>query len=273
MGNSFVRKAAVAGMFYPGDAASLEEMVRRFLGSGPSTPRARVKAVICPHAGYIYSGAVAGAVYGSVEIPDTVVLLGPNHTGLGAEAAVMTEGVWEIPTGRVPVNEALAERLAASSGLFTPDMSAHLEEHSLEVQLPFLLHLNRGISIVPVTLMGTGPEAAREMGAALAGVLASAGDEVLVVVSSDMNHYEPDALTREKDSLAIERVLDLDAEGLLEVTSREHITMCGVFPSAIAIFAMKELGAEEARLVAYDTSGRTSGDMDHVVGYAGFTIK
>ncbi len=273
MGNSFVRKPAVAGMFYPGDAASLEEMVSRFTSPATGAQKERVKALICPHAGYIYSGAVAGAVYGSVEIPDTVILLGPNHTGLGAGAAVMTEGVWEIPTGRVPVNEALAEELAASSGLFTPDRAAHLEEHSLEVQLPFLLYLNAGISIVPVTFMGAGPDAAREMGGALAKVLASTEDDILVVVSSDMNHYESDTLTREKDSLAIERVLELDADGLLEVTSREHITMCGVFPSAIAMFAMKELGASEARLVAYDTSGPVSGDMDHVVGYAGFTIK
>ena len=272
MGDLLVRKAAVAGMFYPGDADSLEETVRRLLEAAQG-PKEHARAVICPHAGYIYSGAVAGAVYGSIEVPDTVILLGPNHTGLGAEAAVMTEGVWEIPTGRVPVNEPLAKKIAASSALFTPDRAAHREEHSLEVQLPFLLYLNRNISIVPMTFMGAGPAAARQMGEALARVLASTDEEVLMVVSSDMNHYEPDDLTREKDSHAIEPVLELDAEGLLEVTSREHITMCGAFPAAIALFAMKQLGAEEATLVAYDTSGTVSGDLDRVVGYAGFTIK
>jgi len=272
LGKVPVRKPAVAGMFYPGDAAALEEMLGRFLVPGAGGGKKRVKAVICPHAGYIYSGAVAGAVYGSIEVPEKVILLGPNHTGLGAEAAVMTEGVWEIPTGSVPVDEALAEKLASSSRLFTPDRTAHLQEHSLEVQLPFLLHLKSGLSIVPVTLMGRETTVAREMGEALARVLASTDEDVLVVVSSDMNHYESDARTREKDGRAIERVLALDAAGLLDLTSREHITMCGVFPAAIAIFAMKELGAEEARLVAYETSGPVSGDMDHVVGYAGFTI-
>ncbi len=269
MGNQFVRKAAVAGSFYPSDDDVLSGMVESFITRGE---KSRVMAVICPHAGYIYSGAVAGAVYGSIEVPDTVVLLGPNHTGMGARAAVMTEGVWEIPLGGVPVNGALAERIAASSALFTADRAAHLAEHSLEVQLPFLYHLNSRVSIVPVTLMSTGPEEAREMGEALAGVLSATDEEVLVVVSSDMNHYESDSLTREKDSLAIKKVLELDAPGLLEVTSREHITMCGVFPAAIAIFAMKKLGAKEARLLDYDTSGATSGDMEHVVGYAGFTI-
>ncbi len=269
MGEREVRRPAVAGMFYPAEPEVLGEMVEKLT---PPYEKRRVKAAICPHAGYIYSGAVAGAVYASMEVPDAVMLLGPNHTGMGAEAAVMTSGIWEIPTGRVPVNEDLAGRIVASSSLFEADGTAHLAEHSLEVQLPFLLRANKGVSIAPVTLMGTGAAAAREMGEALARVISEYGERVLVVVSSDMNHYESDSVTQKKDRLAIEKVLALDAAGLLDITSRRNITMCGVFPAAIALFAMKELGAEEARLVAYSTSGPVSGDMEHVVGYAGFTI-
>ncbi len=264
-----IRKAAVAGSFYPADAAELEKMVEEF--SAPQVKQ-RVKALICPHAGYIYSGPVAGAVYAAAVIPDTVILLGPNHTGLGADTAVMTEGVWQIPTGEVSVDKVLAKKILRSSELFTEDSSAHTMEHCLEVQLPFLYHMNKAVKIVPVTLMGSGYNEALQMGEALAGVISEYDKEVLVVVSSDMNHYESEAATRLKDNQAIERVLALDAKGLLDITKKKNITMCGVFPSAIAIIAMKGLGAKDAALIKYDTSGAVSKDMDHVVGYAGFTI-
>jgi len=269
MGNSLIRRAAVAGMFYPGEAEALTAMVE---GYCPKREEKTVMACICPHAGYIYSGAVAGAVYAGIRVPDTVILLGPNHTGMGDPAAVYTGGTWEIPTGQVPIDEGLARAVISSSALFTADNEAHLQEHSLEVQLPFLYYRNSGVKIVPITLMGRRAETAIEMGEALAGVLSKRGGEVLLAVSSDMNHFESESVTREKDSEAIDKVLALDAEGLLEVTARKNITMCGVFPSAIAITAMKKLGAVKANLVDYSTSGPTSGDMDHVVGYAGFTI-
>ncbi len=269
MGNPLVRRAAVAGRFYPGEARALSAMVEGFCRGGD---KAIVKACVCPHAGYIYSGAVAGAVYGAITVPDTVLLLGPNHTGMGAPAAVMSTGIWEIPTGRVAIDEDLAEAVLASSTLFRADDRAHLEEHSLEVQLPFLYYRNSGVKIVPITLMGTGLTAALEMGEAIAEVLSKYGSPVLLAVSSDMNHYESESITREKDNEAIERVLALDAEGLLDITTRKNITMCGVFPTAIAIVAMKKLGASTATLLEYSTSGATSGDMEHVVGYAGFTI-
>jgi len=269
MDNTLIRKPAVAGRFYPAEPEALEAMVRGFC---PDRETRRVMACICPHAGYIYSGAVAGAVYAEIVVPDTVILLGPNHTGLGARAAVMTRGIWKIPTGEISINESLAEAIVKSSPLFSDDTNAHIEEHSLEVQLPLLYYRNSGLQIVPITLMGTSYESALEMGEALAKVISDYDKEVLVAVSSDMNHYESEATTREKDSEAIEKVLALDAEGLLEVTTRKNITMCGVFPSAIAIIAMKRLGAHEATLVDYATSGPTSGDMEHVVGYAGFTI-
>jgi len=269
MGNPFIRKPAVAGSFYPRESQALTAMVKGFC---PDIEKKAVSACICPHAGYIYSGAVAGAVYAEIDIPNTVILLGPNHTGMGAPTAVMKSGVWEVPTGRAVIDEALATAVIASSPLFTADDRAHIEEHSLEVQLPFLLYRNSGVRIVPITLMGSRFESALEMGEALAEVLADYGSPVLVAVSSDMNHYESEAVTRQKDSLAIEKVLELDAEGLLDVTKEKNITMCGVFPTAIALIAMKKLGCHRANLVKRSTSGPTSGDMDHVVGYAGFTI-
>ncbi|MFQ5441932.1 MAG: AmmeMemoRadiSam system protein B [Thermodesulfobacteriota bacterium] len=264
------RKACVAGQFYPGDAEELQAALRGFL---PESVRQRATAVICPHAGYIYSGAVAGAVYSAVEIPDNVILIGPNHTGLGRRASVMTAGAWEIPTGVVEINEELAGLVVGCTDLFSSDVSAHLGEHSLEVQLPFLYYLNRDVKIVPITIMQADYGECVEMGSALSKVISSYNKEVLLVVSSDMNHFEPDDLTRQKDALAIERVKDLDAGGLLGVTASNDITMCGVLPAAVAIEAAGRLGAEKALLVKYATSAETSGDYGHVVGYAGFIIK
>ncbi|MBI5885032.1 MAG: AmmeMemoRadiSam system protein B [Deltaproteobacteria bacterium] len=265
-----VRKPCVAGRFYPQEESVLREDVSKFLGTGAAVERA--KAVMVPHAGYVYSGGVAGAVFSSVSIPDDVVLIGPNHTGLGENAAVMSSGIWRIPLGEMRVDEELAGMLIDSSALFTADNAAHLMEHSLEVQLPFLYQLNSGASIVPVTVMRADIADCEEMGLALAGVISECGREVLIVISSDMTHYEPDKSARAKDKLAIARICALDAPGLLDITEKKDITMCGVIPAVIAIFAARRLGAKQARLVRYATSGEASGDYSQVVGYAGVVI-
>jgi AmmeMemoRadiSam system protein B len=265
-----LRRACVAGQFYPRTEAELEEEVKGYLCSGKIE---KAKAVIAPHAGYMYSGHVAGAIYSSVEIPDDVILIGPNHTGLGENVSVMTGGEWEMPFGMVEINTELAEKVAQSSPLFRPDASAHLREHSLEVQLPFIHYRNGKTRFVPVTVMRAGKSECRELGAAIADVIINYGKEVLITVSSDMNHYETDERTREKDELAIKKVIELDPDGLLEVTGEYDITMCGVLPTAIALNAVKRLGATEARLVKYATSGEISGDFNQVVGYAGILIK
>jgi len=271
-----VRKPCVAGAFYPGEPEALKDEVARFLvppaefeGAG----RTKARALIAPHAGYVYSGHVAGAVYSVAEIPDNVILLGPNHTGMGAAVSVMAQGSWVLPSGTSGINERLAGLILQSSPLFTEDMAAHLREHSLEVQLPFIQAVNPGAEIVPITVMDAGTEEIREMGESLARVIAGFGPDVLLAVSSDMNHYEPDDETRRKDRMAIDMVTALDPVGLLEVTGTEGITMCGVLPAAIALTAAKALGAERARLVKYATSGDTSGDYSQVVGYAGFIIE
>ncbi|MBI5599247.1 MAG: AmmeMemoRadiSam system protein B [Deltaproteobacteria bacterium] len=268
-----MRKACVSGRFYPGNPDQLRKAVE---GYTKRLKKEKAVAVISPHAGYMYSGRVAGCVFSSVEIPDAVVLIGPNHTGLGESASVMTAGEWETPMGMVEINEPLAELIlhsASGAGVFSSDELAHLGEHSLEVELPFICLHNPDAAIVPVTVMPTAWTECEMMGHALAEAIRSYKKDVLIVVSSDMNHYESDRVTREKDKLAIDRVLKLDARGLIEITQDRNITMCGVVPAAIGIVAARLLNARKAELVDYATSGDSSGDYDHVVGYAGIVIK
>ena len=185
----------------------------------------------------------------------------------------MTTGSWELPTGPVEINPELADRVLGSTPLFKDDIAAHMMEHAIEVQLPFLQMMNADVRIVPITVMRADYPAAKELGRSIAGAIREHGSEVLIAVSSDMNHFESDALTRDKDRLAIDRVLALDAKGLLNVTAEHEISMCGVLPTAIAIEAAHALGATKAELVKYATSAEISGDYSHVVGYAGFIIE
>ncbi len=264
------RRPAVAGQFYPGSKKSLEKELRRFLEIGV-TPQPAT-AVIAPHAGYVYSGAVAGAAFARVEVPKRCIVLSPNHTGMGARAAVMGAGSWELPTGTIPVDEPLADRLLTASTELVDDASAHLAEHSLEVELPFLLARQPELSIVPITLAHLGPDACEEIGTAIAEVMRANDEPILIVASTDMNHYEDQSRTLEKDRLAIDRVLAMDPKGLLATCAEHRISMCGVVPTAIALWAALGLGATSATLIEHATSGDVSGDYDAVVGYAAFVI-
>jgi AmmeMemoRadiSam system protein B len=268
----YVRSPAVAGTFYPGAPAGLERVVRKLTRSGGE--REKALAVVAPHAGYIYSGAVAGEVFSSVEVPGQVVVLCPNHTGRGHRASILVEGSFSMPFGEVPVDAELARSLSAEAPLLREDRSAHAGEHSLEVMLPFLHRFSPAFRLVPVVLGGLSLDECRALGNALARVIRGerAKGEILVVASSDMTHYEPDGAARAKDALAIERILALDPEGLFRVVRGEGITMCGVLPVTVALFASVELGATRARLVRYATSGDTNGDRSRVVGYAGLVI-
>jgi len=265
------RKPAVAGQFYPGTESSLSEEVNRYLDAGV-TPR-KALAAVAPHAGYIYSGAVAGKVFASVEVPKKCIVLSPNHTGMGARAAMMTKGSWLIPTGQIPVDTELASTLLKHCDDFADDTTAHLAEHSLEVQLPFLLARQPELTIVPITFSHLNIESCRNIGHAIAEAVRKSKDDILLVVSTDMNHYEDQTRTLEKDRLAIERVKALDADDLLAVCAEQRISMCGVVPTAIAINACKELGASKVTLIEHKTSGDVSGDYAAVVGYAGFLIE
>ncbi len=264
------RKPAVAGTFYPGSPgrlqAFLEDAVR------PVAERTAAVGVVSPHAGYVYSGRVAGAVFGRVTVPGTVLLLGPNHTGMGTPASIMSSGAWITPLGNVPVATDLAEALKSASPILEEDSLAHAHEHSLEVQVPFLLHRNPAVGIVPVAFMLRGFPEVEEVGLSIAEVLKSWPEPVLIVASSDMTHYESADRAKEKDTKAIERVLELDAEGLLDTTKRFGITMCGAIPTAVLLVAARALGATRGELVTYATSGDVSGDYGSVVGYAGMVI-
>ncbi len=265
-----IRPPAVAGRFYPG----LPEVLSRDLSQyiQPAPRRIRALGCLVPHAGYMYSGHVAGAVYGALELPSTFVILCPNHTGVGAPLAMYAEGEWETPLGRAAVDCDLAAALRAACPSLSVDARAHAAEHSLEVQLPFLQRLVPGFTFLPLAL-GVGSFAPlEELGEALARVLPTFPRPVLVVASSDMNHYEDDRTTRVKDRRAIDAILALDARALYDVVRRQNVSMCGFGPAVAMLTASRRLGADRADLVRYATSGDVSGDRDAVVGYAGIAV-
>ena len=265
-----VREPAVAGRFYPADPARLRADVNSYL----SPSRNRVKAIGCiaPHAGYMYSGPVAGAVFAAVEIPERCVVLCPNHTGRGHPLAIMTEGKWRTPLGELPIDSKLANALLDSFAALAEDSAAHRSEHAIEVELPFLQTIRPDLHMVPIAV-GTGRLLLLEhLGQALASVIQSSEEEILIVASSDMNHYEDDKTTRVKDRKAIDKILALDPQGLYDTIMNESISMCGFGPAVGMLTAAKLLGAKKAELVQYATSGDTSGDKDMVVGYAGIVV-
>lgn len=264
------RQPAVAGQFYPGSPEALDRAVREMSVEGPATA---ALGVLVPHAGYVYSGAVAGAVYGSVDLPRDFVILGPNHTGMGPSASIMTGGIWQMPGGDVPVNGELADAILSHSQVLAADEAAHAYEHSIEVQLPFLQSLAGEISFVPICLMTGDAGHCRDVGHAVAEAIKAASAPALVVASSDMTHYESREDAERKDKLAIGRLLALDADGLLETVAGHNISMCGYAPAAAMLYACKELGATRSRLVKYATSGDMTGDYSQVVGYAGVIVE
>ncbi|MBI5196601.1 MAG: AmmeMemoRadiSam system protein B [Nitrospirae bacterium] len=264
------RRPAVAGQFYQGSSAGLLKEVQRYI---ESAAKEKVIGVVSPHAGLMYSGSVAGAVYSRIEIPHTFILIGPNHTGLGKPVSLMADGEWEVPTGVLTIDKALAKKIMQCSPLIQEDSTAHLMEHSLEVQLPFILHFSSDVLIVPVIMMAYSLDVCREVGLALADAVQDTKYPVTIVASSDMSHYEPDSAARAKDKKAINKILDLDPEGLYKTVTGENISMCGFAPVTAMLFAVKKLGAKKAAFVKYMTSGDASGDYSAVVGYAGIVIK
>jgi MEMO1 family protein len=228
---------------------------------------------VAPHAGYIYSGAVAGAVYAQVELPQRCIVLCPNHTGKGRPLAIMSSGTWETPLGRAPIDSPLADALKKRFPLLTEDADAHRSEHAIEVELPFLQFRRPDFTFVPIAL-GTGQfDILEKLGEAVADTVRAQAERILIISSSDMNHYENDAVTRVKDHKAIEQMLALDAHGLFEVVIKEEISMCGFGPAVVMLTATKRLGATSAELIKYATSGDVSGDREMVVGYAGVVVR
>ena len=265
-----IREAAVAGQFYPAWPEELKETIEYMT----SREKAKTDAVgvVSPHAGYIYSGPVAGAVFSRIKFTDTFILIGPNHRGAGKPFSITTSGRWRTPLGEVEINTELAGAILKASGHLEEDTLAHRYEHCLEVQVPFLQYFKPGVKIVPIVLSIAHPDVYEEIGRAVVKGFKETGEEAVIVASSDMTHYEPHEKAKAKDRLAIEAILNLDSDELVRRIAKHDISMCGYAPVISLITAAKELRARKAELVKYQTSGDSSGDYSSVVGYAGISI-
>lgn len=266
-----IRKPAVAGQFYSASSSALLKDVQRYIE--PSAIREKVIGILSPHAGFMYSGAVAGVVYSRIILPHTIILIGPNHTGMGKPISIMVRGEWEIPTGTLKIDETLAEKILGHSDIIKDDPVAHLMEHSLEVQLPFIRYFSQDTMIVPITMIVDSLDVCKAVGKSIAAAVRDTKYSIIIAASSDMTHYESDSSARTKDRKAINKILSLDPEGLYKTVIKEKISMCGFAPATAMLYAVKELEAKEAIFVKYMTSGEVSGDYNYVVGYAGIIIK
>lgn len=262
-----IRHPAVSGFFYPSDPKELREQVSSFLT--PST-KEKVLGTVVPHAGYAYSGRVAGMVYSRIEIPEQIVILSPNHTGLGKPFSIMKSGTWRTPLGDAEIDAELAEEIMNECPLLEDDALAHVKEHSLEVQIPFLQVLKKGFRFVPMTLGHISYKDCKILGEALAKVLSK--KPALLIASSDMNHYETQEQTIKKDQWALDCIQNRDPEALYKTVHAKNISMCGVIPTTVMLEAVNRLGANQATLVDHKTSGDVSGDFKSVVGYAGVLL-
>jgi len=266
-----IREAVVAGKFYPDSPAKLKEMIASMIDK--KAARQDVVGLVSPHAGYIYSGYVAGATISCIKFKDTYIIIGPNHTGMGKPFSIMTQGAWETPLGRVDIDSELAKQILVSSKYLEEDGEAYRFEHSIEVQLPFLQYFGRQFKLVPLVFSYADIAVYREIGRAIAAAVKGLKRKAVIIASSDMTHYEPQDSARDKDNRAIEAILELDEVKLVKRVKEFNISMCGYAPVVSLIAAAKELGAGKTELVKYQTSGDVSGDYSSVVGYAGIIIK
>jgi MEMO1 family protein len=266
-----IRRAAVAGSFYAGTRERLRAQVDTLRPEG-SAPRPAIAALV-PHAGYMYSGRVAAAVYAQIAGADTWVIVGPNHTGLGAKASIMTSGAWETPLGTMPIDAELARAILAGSSNLQDDPLAHAREHSIEVQLPFLQREGSPSALVPIALFAHDYTVCGDVGLAVARAIQATGRRTVLVASTDMSHYVSRSVAAAKDRKAIDAILALDPEALHRVVRREGISMCGFHAATSVLVAATALGATAAELVAYTDSGAVTGDTAEVVAYAGLVIR
>lgn len=234
----------------------------------------KIIALICPHAGYMYSGPIAAHSYYNLALdgkPEIVVILGPNHTGMGSGVSLMSEGTWNMPLGDVNVDSDIAHKIWKSSKIIDLDDTAHLFEHSIEVQLPFLQYIyGSDLKFVPIAMLMQDLQTGRMVGNAIAEALA--GKNAVIIASSDMTHYEPQEYAERKDRMATDAILKLDEEKLQSIVDSQEITMCGPGPVTAAITAAKKLGATKASMLCYKTSGDITGDYSQVVGYLAVAI-
>jgi len=266
-----LRKASVADQFYPGTRDLLEKAVSELIDN--KTKKNDCLGIVSPHAGYIYSGPVAGKVFSGITLKPDYIILGPNHTGYGKPFSIMARGKWQMPLGDIDIDEDLAGLLLKNSKYLEEDDQAHTYEHSIEVQLPFLQYFKKEFKFVPIIISQAQLKLYKELGGEIGKAIKQSKKDVLIIASSDMTHYESAESARKKDKLAISAILKLDSELLMDTILKSDISMCGYAPVIVMIEAAKELGAKEAELIDYKTSGDISGDYSSVVGYAGIIIK
>jgi len=268
MSERSVRKPAVAGSFYPDNPEEITKKLLSYIGDNPKNKN--VIGAIAPHAGWLYSGHVAGAIFASIKIPDTVILFGPNHKGLGVETALDSSTAWSFPFSDIEVDRNLSTKIADSLPSAKFDATAHANEHSLEVIVPFLFYRNRSVRIVPISLSNYDDALLAQLGKSVAEIIR--GKDVLIVASSDLSHFESDDRARSIDTETIKCIEKMVPEAVLKRAKNER-ALCGGGPVHALLTAGRVLGATEAKLVKYATSGDISGDRDRVVGYAGFIVR
>lgn len=256
-----------AGSFYPGTKEDIVRFIEKNLRAREEKYNAF--SAMVPHAGYIFSGRTAIAVYSALNIPEKIIIIGPNHSGVGASVSIMTEGFWETPLGKVPIDTDLANNILSNSKYLKVDTSAHSNEHSIEVQLPLLLYFKNEFKFVPITMSNYSIQVINDLASAISKTQV---DNILVIASSDMSHYVERREAKELDALAFEKIENLDSLGLMKVVYENDISMCGSGPVATAIEYAKRRGAKEAILIDYTDSGEATNDISSVVSYAGFVI-
>lgn len=267
-----IRQPVVAGTFYPSDAATLRVQIEGFIDKG--CKKEKVLGIVSPHAGYMYSGKVAGAVFSHSIIPETALILAPNHSGYGPPYSVWPDGSWRTPLGEVAIDVELVQELLSECDLLKKDRDAHKAEHSAEVMVPFLQYFNPRIKLVVIVTSSSNLNELKTIGIGISSALRRLRPDALVIASSDMTHYESQQSANKKDKMAINEILALNEDGLYnKVVLEMNISMCGVFPVILMLVCSKERGAKAGELVLYKTSGDTTGDYDQVVGYAGIIIK
>jgi len=279
-----IRKPAVAGMFYESDEDSLRKRIKwcyqHKLGPGrlpgEMGNKRTIKGLIAPHAGYVYSGPIAAYSYLELAedgMPETVVILCPNHTGIGSGLSTMTEGSWQTPLGEVGIDHQFAKEMLNYYPLLDDDPSAHAQEHSCEVQLPFLQEISPDFQMVPVCMMMQDLETARELGESISHTARKLKRDLVVIASTDFTHYQPNDVAKAHDKKVLEAIASMDELEMMQRIQQFNVSMCGYGPVAATIEASRGMGAHEATILKYATSGDTSGDYTSVVGYGSAVFK
>ena len=266
-----MRRTAVAGTFYPDNPDLLRQDLSQRIWIREN--KESVIALISPHAGYFYSGNCAGKGFGAINIPDRVIIIGVNHSGVGSPLAIDGHNNWDMPMGPIAVDSQLRDQLTSNSDLFIVEKHSGINEHSIEVQIPFLQYLNPSVKILPILLSRLNYNELEAAAIALSQLIKyNSNEDILIVASTDMSHYVSASFGEIKDHMAIGKIKELNPKGLLDVVVKERISMCGVYPVVMSLIAANELGASETQVVEYTNSGETSGDYDQVVGYLSMTV-